>query len=104
MSHESAKTQPTIAKPFRHLTVSYVRKRHEDRKTGRTLRYSRHASLTMNGDWLEQAGFPTGTVVRVWVTRGRLIIEQANAQPPFAPQGGAYAGEQPGHDEGSGPT
>ena len=66
-----------IARAIRQLTVGYVRKRHEDPKTGYTRRISRHASLTLNGDWLEQAGFPTGTAVNVSVMQGKLIIEQA---------------------------
>ncbi|HBU8029158.1 type I addiction module toxin, SymE family, partial [Klebsiella pneumoniae] len=44
-----------IARAIRQLTVGYVRKRHEDRKTRETRRYTRHAALSLNGDWLEQA-------------------------------------------------
>lgn len=76
MTTEISHTEATISKPVRRLKVSYVRKRHEDRKTGNTRRYTRHASLTINGDWLEQAGFPTGTIVNVAVTQGKLVIEQ----------------------------
>ena len=53
-----------IARAIRQLTVGYVRKRHEDRKTRETRRYTRHAALNLNGDWLEQAGFPVGTPAR----------------------------------------
>jgi len=77
MTIEAGNTDTAIVKPFRRLKVSYVRKRHEDPKTGNTRRYSRHASLTINGDWLEKAGFPTGTVVNVAVMQGKLVIEQA---------------------------
>lgn len=77
MTFETDTHNAAISKPFRRLKVSYVHKRHEDRKTGNTRRYSRHASLTINGDWLEQAGFPTGTIVNVAVMHGKLIIEQA---------------------------
>ena len=77
MSDKNDKIAVAITKPMRRLKVSYVRKRHEDPKTGYTRRISRHASLTLNGDWLEQAGFPTGTAVSVSVTQGKLIIEQA---------------------------
>ena len=77
MSGKNGNAEAVINKPLRHFKVSYVRVRHEDRKTGFTRRISRHASLTMNGDWLEQAGFPTGTSVKVSVTLGKLIIEQA---------------------------
>ena len=77
MSGKNGNAEAVINKPLRHFKVSYVRVRHEDGKTGFTRRISRHASLTMNGDWLEQAGFPTGTSVKVSVTQGKLIIEQA---------------------------
>ncbi|WOU43626.1 SymE family type I addiction module toxin [Citrobacter portucalensis] len=77
MFDKKGKTAVAITKPVRRLKVSYIRKRHEDPKTGYTRRISRHASLTLNGDWLEQAGFPTGTAVNVSVMQGKLIIEQA---------------------------
>ena len=80
MDRESVKAQQAIVRPLRHLTVGYVRKRHEDPKTGNTRRYSRHASLTINGDWLEQAGFPTGTIVNVAVMQGKLVIEQVREE------------------------
>ena len=35
-----------IAGAIRQLTVGYVRKRHEDRKTRETRRYTRHAALS----------------------------------------------------------
>ncbi|HEM7417123.1 MULTISPECIES: SymE family type I addiction module toxin [Citrobacter] len=77
MSDKNGTTAVAITKPVRRLKVGYVRKLHEDPKTGYTRRISRHASLTLNGDWLEQAGFPTGTAVSVSVMQGKLIIEQA---------------------------
>ncbi|AUT95894.1 MULTISPECIES: SymE family type I addiction module toxin [Citrobacter] len=77
MTDQNGKIAVAITKPVRRLKVGYVRKRHEDPKTGFTRRISRHASLTLNGDWLEQAGFPTGTAVKVSVMQGKLIIEQA---------------------------
>lgn len=80
MTTETGSIEAAITKPFRRLKVSYVRKRHEDPKTGNTRRYSRHASLTLNGDWLEQAGFPTGTLVNVVVKQGKLIIEQVRTE------------------------
>ena len=72
MFDKKGKSAEVITKSVRRLKVSYVRKRHEDPKTGYTRRISRHASLT-----LEQAGFPTGTAVNVSVMQGKLIIEQA---------------------------
>lgn len=77
MTDKNGKIAVAITKPVRRLKVGYVRKRHEDPKTGFTRRISRHASLTLNGDWLEQAGFPIGTAVKVSVMQGKLIIEQA---------------------------
>lgn len=77
MTDQNGKIAVAITKSVRRLKVGYVRKRHEDPKTGFTRRISRHASLTLNGDWLEQAGFPTGTAVKVSVMQGKLIIEQA---------------------------
>ena len=56
-----------INKPYRHLTVGYVRKRHEDRNTKIPKRYSVHAALSLKGDWLEKAGFTTHSRVRVGV-------------------------------------
>lgn len=39
-----------ISKPYRHLTVGYFRKRHEDRNTKIPKRYSVHAALSLKGD------------------------------------------------------
>ncbi|MCU6663997.1 MAG: SymE family type I addiction module toxin [Silvania sp.] len=64
-----------IALPSRRLTVGYFRKRHEDRKTKIPQRYSVHASLSLKGDWLEEAGFKTHAQVRVLVEQGKLVIE-----------------------------
>ena len=71
-----------IVRAIRQLTVGYVRKRHETRKTRETRRYPRHAALSLNGDWLEQAGFPVGTQVRVSVSPGKLVIENLELAPP----------------------
>ena len=78
-----------IARAIRQLTVGYVRKRHEDRKTRETRRYTRHAALSLNGDWLEQAGFPVGTQVRVSVSPGTGL-----------PSGQSCAGGEPGSPQG----
>lgn len=64
-----------INKPYRHLTVGYFRKRHEDRNTKIPKRYSVHAALSLKGDWLEQAGFTTHSRVRVGVEHGKIVIE-----------------------------
>lgn len=63
------------AKPARQVKVSYVRKRHQDPKTGRTRHYSRHPSLVLSGNWLEEAGFPTGVSVSVTIEYGQLILQ-----------------------------
>ena len=84
-----------IARAIRQLTVGYVRKRHEDRKT-------RHAALSLNGDWLEQAGFPVGTQVRVSVSPGKLVIENLELAAPGTglPSGQSCAGGEPGSPQG----
>ncbi|HEX4502033.1 MAG TPA: SymE family type I addiction module toxin [Scandinavium sp.] len=64
-----------IEKTARQIKVSYVRKRHQDPKTGRTRHYSRHPSLVLSGNWLEEAGFPTGVSVSVTVQHGQLILQ-----------------------------
>ncbi|MEH0887743.1 SymE family type I addiction module toxin [Enterobacter sp. UNJFSC 003] len=67
--------ETSIAKPYRHLTVGYFRKRHEDRKTKIPKRYSVHPALSLKGDWLGQAGFTTHSQVRVGVEQGKIVIE-----------------------------
>lgn len=62
-------------KSSREIKVSYVRKRHQDPKTGRTRHYSRHPSLVLSGNWLAEAGFPTGVKVSVTVRQGKLILQ-----------------------------
>lgn len=64
-----------VSKAARRAKVSYVRKRHEDPKTGHTRHYSRHPSLVLSGDWLEEAGFATGVGVAVTVRYGQLILQ-----------------------------
>ncbi|HEO9337739.1 SymE family type I addiction module toxin [Enterobacter roggenkampii] len=64
-----------INKPYRHLTVGYFRKRHEDRNTKIPKRYSVHAALSLKGDWLEKAGFTIHSRVRVGVEHGKIVIE-----------------------------
>lgn len=78
MERENVSSGQSIVKALRHLKVGYVRKRHEDPKTFLARRFSRHASLNLSGDWLQQAGFPTGTTVKVSVAHGQLIIEPVN--------------------------
>lgn len=71
----------SIAQPFeaevspannRQLTVSYA-SRYPD--------YSRIPAITLKGQWLEAAGFATGTVVDVKVMEGCIVL---TAQPPAA--------------------
>ncbi|HHX3401752.1 endoribonuclease SymE [Serratia marcescens] len=54
----------------RHLTVSYA-SRYPD--------YTRIPALTMKGQWLEAAGFATGTEVDVKVMNGCIVL---TAKPP----------------------
>lgn len=63
-----------ISKSVRRMTVSYVSTRHYDRKTEKTRRYTRSASLRLNGHWMEEAGFTTGTPLDVRVMPGCLVI------------------------------
>ncbi|QIT31421.1 type I addiction module toxin, SymE family [Raoultella terrigena] len=64
------------------MTVSYVSVRHYSRKTNRTKRYTRSASLRLNGTWMEEAGFTTGTKLDVRVMPGCLVI---TARPTVTP-------------------
>ena len=64
--------------------------------------YTRHAALSLNGDWLEQAGFPVGTQVRVSVSPGKLVIENLELAAPGTglPSGQSCAGGEPGSPQG----
>ncbi len=71
----------SIAQPFeaevspannRHLTVGYV-SRYPDHK--------HITAITMKGQWLADAGFPTGTPVSVKVMEGCIVL---TTQPPAA--------------------
>lgn len=98
MSAQHTTAARGIARAIRQLTMGYVRKRHEDRKTRETRRYTRHAALNLNGDWLEQAGFPVGTQVRVSVVAVSLKKENLELAPPGTglPAGQSCAGGEPG--------
>ncbi|MEN0582335.1 SymE family type I addiction module toxin [Phytobacter palmae] len=56
------------------MTCHYVRARHEDCTSGIARYYSQHPSLHLKGDWLEEAGFETGTGVTVKISQGCLTI------------------------------
>ncbi|HHT0305541.1 TPA: endoribonuclease SymE [Raoultella planticola] len=56
----------------RHLTVSYAT-RHPD--------YQRIPALTMKGQWLEAAGFATGTEVDLKVMNGCIVITARQPEP-----------------------
>ncbi|MGU3414968.1 SymE family type I addiction module toxin [Enterobacteriaceae bacterium C34A] len=62
------------SKELRNMTVSYVRTRHIDPATLRTTHYTCRASLRLNGRWMEEAGFTTGTKLDVRVMPGCLVI------------------------------
>lgn len=62
------------AKVLRNMTVSYVRTRHIDPATLRTTHYTSRAGLRLNGRWMEEAGFTTGTKIDVRVMPGCLVI------------------------------
>ncbi|WP_312630131.1 SymE family type I addiction module toxin [Scandinavium sp.] len=65
------KAEPKV---LRNMTVSYVRTRHIDPTTLRTTHYTCRASLRLNGRWMEEAGFTTGTKLDVRVMPGCLVI------------------------------
>ena len=74
------KAEPKV---LRDMTVSYVSIRHYDRKTNRTKRYTRSASLRLNGHWMEDAGFTTGTKLDVRVMPGCLVITTRPVETPL---------------------
>ena len=74
------KVEPKV---LRNMTVSYINIRHYDRKTNRTKRYTRSASLHLNGTWMEEAGFTTGTKLDVRVMPGCLVITACPTVTPL---------------------
>ncbi|WP_208443429.1 endoribonuclease SymE [Pantoea agglomerans] len=59
-------TEPEVSPADnRQLTVSYA---------SRYPNYSRIPAITMKGQWLEAAGFPTGTKVDVKVMEGCIVL------------------------------
>ncbi|WP_333013064.1 endoribonuclease SymE [Kluyvera sichuanensis] len=56
----------------RHLTVSYA---------SRCPDYTRIPALTMKGQWLEAAGFATGTEVDVKVMNGCIVLTAKPQEP-----------------------
>lgn len=73
----------SISKPLRRMSVSYVSIRHYDRKTNRTKCYTRNASLRLNGIWMEEAGFTSGTPLDVRVMPGCLVITTRPTETPL---------------------
>ena len=57
--------------------------RHYDRRTNRTKRYTHSASLRLNGRWMEEAGFTTGTKIDVRVMPGCLVITTRPVETPL---------------------
>lgn len=74
MTGKPSFSEVKLSKAMRRITVGYVRRRHEERKTKIPRRYSVHPSLSLQGDWLAEAGFPTGAAVSVLIEFGQLII------------------------------
>lgn len=56
----------------RHLTVSYASRYPE---------YTRIPAITLKGQWLEDAGFTTGTQVDVRVMNGCIVLTAQQPQP-----------------------
>ena len=44
--------------------------------------FDRRTALRLSGKWLETAGFPVGTRVRIDVSFQRLVVEVAEPEPP----------------------
>ena len=84
MAKQDSKPDGQISKALRRMTVSYVSIRHYDRHTNRTRRYSRLASLRLNGRWMEEAGLTTGTPLDVRVMPGCLVITAKPRETPLA--------------------
>ncbi|MGU3414966.1 SymE family type I addiction module toxin [Enterobacteriaceae bacterium C34A] len=61
------------------MPVNYVRTRHIDPTTLRTTHYTCRASLRLNGRWMEEAGFTTGTKLDVRVMPGDHCSANSNA-------------------------
>ncbi|MGU3414956.1 SymE family type I addiction module toxin [Enterobacteriaceae bacterium C34A] len=74
------KTEPKV---LRNMTVNYVRTRHIDPATLRTTHYTCRASLRLNGRWMEEAGFTTGTKLDVRVMPGCLVITPHPTDTPL---------------------
>jgi hypothetical protein len=77
--------------PTRRLTVGYTSRRSKLRITRRDARsnivresvkpvYSACPALKISGDWLAEAGFHVGDIVRVEISRGQLIIHTEGSQ------------------------
>jgi len=57
------------------MKIGYVSIRHFNPRTCMTTYYSRSPCLSLNGNWLAEAGFTIDTPVMVSVEQGRLVIE-----------------------------
>lgn len=83
MAKRDSKSDEQISKAQRRMTVSYVRTRHIDPATLRTTHYTCRASLRLNGRWMEEAGFTTGTPLDVRVMSGCLVITTRPTETPL---------------------
>lgn len=61
---------------MRALTVSSV---HREWGQGHRRSHARVPALRLNGRWLEQLGFSTGTKVRVAAQEGALVITRSES-------------------------
>ncbi|WP_392565247.1 SymE family type I addiction module toxin [Utexia brackfieldae] len=61
----------------RHYKIGYVSVRHQQKATLMTTHYSKHPSLHIKGNWLNELGFTTGQAVTITTKKGQLIIELA---------------------------
>lgn len=56
---------------------------HYDRHASRTKLYTRSVRLCLNGLWMEEAGFTSGTPLDVRVMPGYLVITTHPVETPF---------------------
>jgi toxic protein SymE len=81
--------QPEVLPSNKHkLTVSYA-SRHPD--------YARIPALTLKGQWLEAAGFATGTEVEARVMNGCIVLTAKEPEPELLASlrgGGEAVGEE----------
>ncbi len=83
MAKRDSTSERTISKAQRCLKIGYVSIRHFYHHNYTATWYSRSPSLRLNGNWLEEAGFTTGTPLDVRVMPGCLVITTRSVETPL---------------------